>query len=270
MPKTQKFVTAYLMTKLKQNSWKKAHILGKKVDPQKVIVTGPPVDPRVVNAKKHKKVWKKRPLRLCLTTGGLGTNKHELKQILKQILPELRRRPAPYKLMLYAATHQDIKDMALKLASQERVAVKVISDPIEIQLTPDYEEKHSHYNFYLIYHPQIVDANELLIKHAFPWADGFMTKPSGDMAYDAAASGAFLLTLKEWGEWEHNIRETFEQLGVARQAQTDHIVAQLEALTSKNKSHPAWVTEATQKAHSIDKLYLNGTKNILQVVRNFG
>ena len=115
----------------------------------------------------------------------------------------------------------------------------------------------------VIYHPQIVDANEILIKYGFPWADGFISKPSGDMAYDVAASGGFLLTLQEWGEWEHNVREVFEQLGIARKADIDQIIPQLETLTQSQGKSQSWVEHAMNNALSIDKLYIEGAKNIL-------
>ena len=36
----------------------------------------------------------------------------------------------------------------------------------------------------ILYADNLVEANELMIEYMFPWADGVMTKPSGDMAYD--------------------------------------------------------------------------------------
>lgn len=227
----------------------KATILGKKADPKRVIVTGPPVDPRIVVTRKNKQPWRKEPLKIAITTGGLGTNKREIKKVLQQLLPELRKRPHPYQLLVYAGTHFDIFEMALELAENEHIRVGELEDE-EAKLR-------------LIHHPQIVDANEILIKYGFPWADGFISKPSGDMAYDAVTSGSFLLTLQEWGEWEHNIRQIFEQLGVARQAEVEHIVPQLEALTQAKGKSKAWVTQAMQRAQDIDKLFLEGAKNIL-------
>jgi hypothetical protein len=235
--------------KTKTEVLEKAAILEKKIDPQRVIVTGPPVDPRIVSARKSKKPWRSGPLNLLLTTGGLGTNKPELKTILKQLLPELRKHPSPYNLLVYAGTHGDIYEMVLELAQEEHVHVAGITASKE--------------KLRVIHHPQIVDANEMIIKYGFPWADGFISKPSGDMAYDAVTSGSFLLTLAEWGEWEHNVRETFEQIGAARKAKVDHIVPQLESLTEAAGKSQSWVEQAMQDALSIDKLYLEGSKNIL-------
>ncbi len=227
----------------------KGKILGKKVDPNRVIVTGPPVDPRVIAGKNRKKPWRNGPLKIAITTGGLGTNKKEIKKLLTQLLPELRKRPHPYELLVYAGTHKDIYEMVLEMAAEAHVYAAEVTDK-DAKLR-------------VIYHPQIVDANEILIKYGFPWADGFISKPSGDMAYDAASSGSFLLTLNEWGEWEHNIREIFEQLEIARPAEVDHIVPQLEALTQAQGKSKSWVEHAMHNAVTMDKLFTEGAKKII-------
>lgn len=229
----------------------KAAILEKKIDPDRVIVTGPPIDPRVRATRTKKRPWRNGPLNLCLTTGGLGTNKGELRHIIRQLLPELRKRPEPYRLVVYAGTHKDIFQMVERLAEEAHVAIDSLH--------------HTSAKLRVIYHPQIVDANELLIKYGFSWADGFISKPSGDMAYDAIASGSFVLTLSEWGEWEHNIRETFEQRSLSRKAEIDHIVAQLEALTSTQSKAQSWVEQAMEHAQRLPPLFLNGSAKILQV-----
>ncbi len=238
----------------------KATYMGKDIDPKKIIITGPPVDPRIIKTRKKKTAWRSGPLNLCLTTGGLGTNKYEMRQIIRQILPELRKQDHKYNLMIYAGTQKDIFQMVKKLAKEYRVKLHPICDQNTKLTTNDQK-------LIAIHHPQIVDANELLIKHAFPWADGFISKPSGDMAYDAAASGSFLLTLKEWGIWEHNIEEIFEQNGIAREANAKHIAEQLEVLTAAKGKSESWVEEAMNKAHHIDKLFLNGAKNIVEAYR---
>ena len=235
--------------KTKTEVLEKAAILEKKIDPNRVIVTGPPVDPRIISARKNKHPWRSGPLKIAITTGGLGTNKKEIKQLLQQLLPQLRKRPHPYELLVYAGTHKDIYEMVLQMAEEKHVhAAGITAEDAKLRV---------------IYHPQIVDANEILIKYCFPWADGFISKPSGDMAYDAAASGSFILTLQEWGEWEHNVRETFEQLGISRKAEVEHIVPQLEALTQARRKSQSWVEQAMNNALAIDKLYLEGAKNIL-------
>jgi hypothetical protein len=255
----------------------RAAILDKKVDADRVIVTGPPIDPRVIAARSRKQPWRNGPLKLCLTTGGLGTNKTEIKSILKQLMPELRKRPNPYQLLVYVGTHRDLAKLVEEIASQEHVAVNHISEEDPAEFKPEgklkapavikaNQKKLDQSRLSLIYHPQIVDANELLIRYGFPWADGFMTKPSGDMAYDAVASGSFLLTLAEWGEWEHNIREIFSQKGVARKAETKDIVAQLQALTAAQGKAEPWVEQAMRHAQEIRGLFLQGCKNILATV----
>ena len=227
----------------------KAKILGKKIDHKRVIVTGPPVDPRIIAARKNKHPWRNGPLKIAITTGGLGTNKREIKQLLEQLLPQLRKRPHPYELLVYAGTHKDIYEMVLEMAAEEHVhAAGITAEDAKLRV---------------IYHPHIVDANEILIKYGFPWADGFISKPSGDMAYDVAASGSFFLTLEEWGEWEHNVREVFEQLSISRKADVDQIVPQLEALTQAQNKSQSWVEHAMNNALHIDQLFLEGAKNIL-------
>jgi hypothetical protein len=225
------------------------------VDPNRVVVTGPPIDPRVVAARTKKQPWRNGPLKLCLTTGGLGTNKQEITQLLDQLLPAMRKKPLPYQLLAYAGTHQDIHQEILNIAKKHHISISELRD--------------KNARLRVIYHPQIVDANEQLIQFGFPWADGFISKPSGDMAYDAVASGSFLLTLAEWGEWEERIREIFEQKGIARRALTDSIIAQLEVLQaadSKGKAQ-SWVEKAMLQAQQIDRSYIRGTTEILKQLK---
>ena len=233
----------------------KAALRGLKVDPNKVTVTGPPIDPRVTAAGKHKKTWQAGagPLRLCLTTGGLGTNKQELEVLLEQLLPELHKKPHPYQLLVYTSTQKDIAEMVKRLAKKHKV-----------RLGSEHDAKAS---FRLLYHPQIMDANELLITYGFPWAHGFITKPSGDMAYDAPAAGCFLLTLAEWGEWEHNVRQVFEQRDIARKAEVETIVTQLTLLATPNLQGKSWFEQAQCHALGLDKLFLFGSEEIIKVFK---
>lgn len=264
----------------KEEFVRKAYKMDKKVDEAKIeeriIVTGPPIDPRVLNVAEKKRAWTKasnRPLRLCLTTGGLGTNKEEIESILKQLLPELAKPDPKFQLMVYAGTHSDIKNMVIEIARNCGCKYREITahDPADfeigakINLHPQSLDKVTE-TLTVIHHPQIIDANRLLINYGFPWADGFITKPSGDMAYDAVASGSFLLTLKEWGEWENNIRAKFKAHEVARIADVENILPQLEKLMREN-SHGSWITEAMRKTREIEKEdpnFRNGTKNILK------
>ncbi len=267
----------------------------------KVVVTGPPIDPRIIACNENKKAWTKdRPLKICLTTGGLGTNKSEIKSILEQLLPVLKQQASDQKtdlvttqLIFYAGTHLDHKEMAVQIAEKNKLAYRVISpkDPAKFSLNARIktktEEDHQS-RFSIIYHPQIVDANELLIQKAFPHADLFISKPSGDMAYDAVVSGSALLTLKEWGEWEHNVRRVFKKSGTAQVANVDHIVEQLVKITSNNEvtfetdklnsanrpipsikdeSQKSWLTQAMINSKKLDPIFYRGAKNILKAVR---
>jgi len=238
-------------------------------DPSRVIVTGPPVDPRIVACREKKIAWRSGPLRICITTGGLGTNKPEIRNLLTQLLPDLNTKIPRFELMVYAGTQRDIKDMALDLAKQAGVSVKLIAsrDPDTFMAKKQPHEKLDTRSLTILYHPQIIDANELLIQYAFPWAHGFISKPSGDMAYDAAASGSFLLSLQEWGEWEHNIREVFEAQGISRQAHVNNIVSQLKTLMAAQSRAHSWIEQAMLRSCSLDKLFLHGAKRIVETVQ---
>ena len=279
--------------------------IGKKIPESqmktKVIVTGPPIDPRVVVSNEKKTVWNKnKPLKICLTTGGLGTNKTEIKMILEQILPILKKQASGEKtdlvkteLIFYAGTHQDHKEMAVQIAEENQLAHQIISpkDPAKFVMNARIKTKKEGENkarFSIIYHPQIVDANELLIQKAFPFADIFISKPSGDMAYDAVVSGSGLLTLKEWGEWEYNVREVFEKNGTAQIARVNDIVAQLIEITGNNEAtfktdklnstnrpvpnikdedQKSWLEQAMINSKNLDPIFYKGAKNIIKAVK---
>ncbi|MBI5151059.1 MAG: hypothetical protein HZA34_00610 [Candidatus Pacebacteria bacterium] len=244
--------------KTKQDFLEKAAIFGKDVDPNRIIVTGPPIDPRVVAARQKKNAFslKKRPLRLCITTGGLGTNKEEIREMLSLLFDLLRKRPAHIQVLCYGGTNHDFTTMIQDVARDERVAIS----PLEDDSAP----------FRLIHGKHIVGLNEQLITYGFAWADGFISKPSGDMAYDAAAAGCFLLFLAPWGEWERNIQEVFEQRGIGRRAQVQHIKEQIELLASPlTQHHESWFAKAQQNALDLPPLFLNGAKKILTVAKEW-
>ena len=112
-----------------------------------------------------------------------------------------------------------------------------------------------------------MDANEKLISWMFPWADGVITKPSGDMAYDSAAAGCFILAMEPWGEWEERILETFEQRGVARRATHETFESQLKALeTPAIHNQETWFTHAIESALNLDPLFLSGAENIFNTL----
>ena len=300
----------------KEEFFRVAEKIGKKIPKNqlkdKVIVTGPPVDPRIIAQNKKKKVWNsKRSLKICLTTGGLGTNKTEIKEILEKLLPEIKKQSTKKKdenlpvieLCFYAGTHKDHKDMAIKIAKKNNLNYRLISpnDPANFEIDGDLNKstkaettflknRAPRIKFNIIYHPQIVDANELLIHYGFPWADLFITKPSGDMAYDAALSGAAVLTMKEWGEWEHNVREVFEKQNISQKLDLDNLVKQLEKITfeetstahskkptSANRPVPqlkektkgiSWIATAMENTKEMDSIFYEGAKNILKAVKS--
>ena len=219
----------------------------------RVIVTGPPIDPRIVHARHHKVAWRSGPLHLCITTGGLGTNKDEIRRVLQQLLPQLHHQSDLYRVLMYAGTQKDIADMVKELAHEHHIKIDKLQNP----------EAHLR----LIYSPELLEANEALIKYGFPWAHGFITKPSGDMAYDAVAAGCFLLTLQEWGVWEERIREVFEQKDIARRADVDQILEQLTVLRTATKG-ASWIERAMNHAFGIEKLFLLGSKKIVEAVQS--
>lgn len=229
-----------------------AHILGTDVDEKRVHVTGCPVDPRIPVRDRNKSTtaFKNRPLRLAMTTGGLGQNKDEIKQILHNLTPCLKGGRA--QLACYAGVHEDFLAMFEEYAAEHGIKVGKPDDP--------------HATLRIIRGDDIIDANELLLDYIFPWADGFITKPSGDMAYEAVTAGCFLLTLKPWGNWEENIRQYFEELGVSVRARHDDIVKQLEALrrvpVEKNKP---WIQLALEKARKLQLPLSRGAYNILKL-----
>ncbi len=237
--------------KTKTDLLEQAKLIEQEINPDHVFVTGPPIDPRIIRLGRNKRPWRSGVLRLAITTGGLGTNKLEILSLLDGLLPELKKPNPKIKLLVYAGTHADIAQAVKQKAKAYQLGVgKVTNRQAKLRV---------------IHHPQIFNANELLIKYGFAWADGFITKPSGDMAYDAVASGSFLLTLDEWGEWEHNIREFFEQKGVSRPARIDKILAQLTVLTqSSGPKSLSWVEKAMLNTHRLDGKFYNGAKNILK------
>ncbi len=239
--------------KTKMDFLELADVMDKKVDPRRVIVTGPPVDPRVTACRKKKNPtdYKERPLRLVLATGGLGTNKLEIEHCLRSLAPFIRGNKI--QVIVYAGVHEDLRESIHSIANQEGLTTsnrKDLDAPLRI-----------------LHSPHIVEANELLITYAFPWADGFVTKPSGDMAYDAAAAGCFLLTLEPWGEWEHNIRDIFEQRGISRRAIPEEFAKQLDSLLEKNGSKP-WIEMAIEKALDLPNDFIHGIEHILAQMPN--
>lgn len=229
-------------------------ILGHRIDEKRVTVTGCPVDPRIILKDKNTAIrgYKHRPLRLAITTGGLGTNKNEIESLLVHLAPAIKK--GEVHIAAYSGVHEDFQTMFVTFARTHNIK---IGDASDIQSS-----------FRIFHGNDIVEANELLLDHVFPWADGFISKPSGDMAYEAIAAGCFLLTLHPWGEWEENIRAYTEALGISIRADIDNILSQLKAITtmpiSKNKP---WVEIALEKAQKHAKKTSQGAFNILKLHR---
>lgn len=229
----------------------KAATMDKKVDPNRVIVTGPPVDPRVAacSSKKDPHNLHHRPLRLVIATGGLGTNKPEIEQCVRSLTSLLRLPHPPLQVIVYVGVHEDIRESIHSICRLEGVPTARITEedaPVRI-----------------LYSPHIVESNETLIKYGFPWADGFITKPSGDMAYDAAAAGCFLLTLQPWGEWEENIRDVFEQKQISRRAIPEKLDEQIKTLIAEIGA-TSWIDAAIKKATSLPNLFTHGIHKIVK------
>lgn len=239
----------------------KADDLDKTVDSKRVIVTGSPIDPRVVSARSPKKAtsWQRRGLRILLTTGGLGTNKEELAAALRSLLPLLRRRKhLPVQVVYYAGTNLDHKKMVEKIAAEAEIVLGKPNDESS--------------RLRLLYADDLVDANALLLTYGFPWADVVVAKPSGDMAYDAIAAGCALLLLQPWGEWEKVIAKNFIKQKVAEWAQVEEFALQLEQLAgvgSKSGARSApWLYTAIEKSLAIPQKHWSGAKKILEVANS--
>ena len=210
------------------------------------MVTGPPVDPRITRAGKEKGNFPTdRPLRLGITTGGLGTNLNEIKQVLDQLTPLLKPEEK-IQLFLYAGTHEDFRDFFEDYAKKEQLRVG------------NLDEEGA--DIRILYEDSIVDANKNLIKYMFPWADGVMTKPSGDMAYDAAAAGCFMLFLEPWGPWEENIQQRFIDREIGFDLQVENAHDQLIALWENGN-----LETAMKNAQELPDLFREGSFNIVKL-----
>ena len=228
------------------------YILGHKIDHSRVHITGCPVDPRIPLKDKNTAIrgYRYRPLRLAITTGGLGTNKDEIQDLLIHLAPAIKK--GEVHIAAYAGVHEDFETMFTTFARTNNINIGEIKDdqaPFRIFRDTD-----------------IISANELLLDYIFPWADGFISKPSGDMAYEAIAAGCFLLTLRPWGEWEENIRAVTESWGVSLRADINNILPQLRAITSMpiEKNLP-WVELALTRAHRLAPIIAKGADNILKI-----
>jgi hypothetical protein len=226
----------------------KAALTKIKIDESRIVVTGPPVDPRIVAKRKGKKptTYKRRGLRLVITTSGLGTNKNEIEKVLDNLLPYIKKNKM--ELILYASTHDDFRQMYYDMAQKHKLELGSITSRSKVRI---------------IHRTDIVQANQELIDYAFGWADGFITKPSGDMAYDAVAAGCFILSLESWGVWENNIEKLFSEKKILKKADVNNFSDQLSKL-----SRSGWIEEAIGNSLNIDKLFLEGSKKIVDLQRD--
>jgi len=228
-----------------------AYINNCQVDEKRVTITGCPVDPRIPQKDKNQATrdYRHRPLRLAITTGGLGTNKGEIEQVLNSLAPMIKKKEV--QVAAYAGVHDDFESMFLDFANSHN-------------LTPSHPD-NPQAPFRIFKGDNIIDSNELLLDYIFPWADGFISKPSGDMAYEAVAAGCFLLSLNPWGEWEENIRSYFEQLGVSIRVRHDDFAMQLHAITTVPvENNKPWVELALEKAQKLQHPLARGATNILK------
>lgn len=221
--------------------------LNKQLTSQQVEITGPPVDPRIVKIGKEKETYSnKRPLQIAVTTGGLGTNLVEVKETLDQLVPLLTSYPEKIRFFLYAGTHRDFRNFYESYARHYNIRIGN-NDDTEARIR-------------ILYEDSIVDANENLIEHMFPWADVVITKPSGDIAYETIASGAVPLFLEPWGEWEVNIQKRFTKLQIGFDFQTNDAHDRLVKLIKTNA-----IREAQKQIHKLEDTYTNGAKNIVRL-----
>jgi hypothetical protein len=230
----------------------KAETLGKDLKPDQVIVTGPPIDPRIAVASRQKNPDRldSQPLRLAITTSGIGTNRAEIAKVLDQLHTVcIAAKKGCVQLFLYAGTHQDFHQLYQEFAAINDLKIGALSDdtaPLRV-----------------LYADNLVEANELMIQYMFTWADGIITKPSGDMAYDAAAAGCFTLFLEPWGEWEVAIQERFEDLGIGQKLDIGHFQDQLTRFEAHFWEGQSWFRSAMKKALTLPDLYRTGASAII-------
>ena len=201
-----------------------------------------------MRSKKSVQNLNSRPLRLAITTGGTGTNKPEIKAVLDSLIPRLKGRETTLQLLLYAGTHPDFKRIYTRFARDCGIKPAPLKD--------------KNARIRIIYGDHLMQANQLLTKHMFPWADLVMCKPSGDMAYDAAAAGCGLIFLNPLGPWEEAIQSRFTKLKVGTDLpDPENFATQLVELEKK------WVPQAVHSALTLPSLYLQGATNIIKALK---
>lgn len=224
----------------------------KAVKDSQLVVTGPPVDPRICRlGRTVKKMEKGQPLNIAICTGGLGTNLDEIKKELLDRAALVLRTSDKIRLFLYAGTHRDFRNFFEDFAREINVRVGNLDDETA--------------GIRILYEDSIVDANNNLIKYMFPWAHGVVTKPSGDMAYEAAAAGCFLLFLEPWGVWEENIQKRFIERQIGFKLDPNRGSRDLSEDLSQNPI----LIKALENAHNLPKLFREGAKNIVKLQHEY-
>lgn len=218
---------------------------GKFVDTKKIVVTGPPIDPRILRCRHTKKPPKNRPVRLAITTGGLGQNLKEIKNTIKPMV-ELLKKPEKIQLFLFAGTHRDFRNFYEDFAQKNHIRIGDLDDESA--------------RLRILYEDSVIDANENLIEYVFDWADGVITKPSGDMAYDAVGAGCFVLFLDPWGEWEENIQERFVKQGLGYDINHQNFVDMFNKLSKKD-----FFQKAMKAAQNQPEIFYQGANNIVDL-----
>jgi hypothetical protein len=220
--------------------------LKKEINENQVVVTGAFIDPRINEiGKKAKVVDMKSPVNIAVTTGGLGTNLKEIKKILEGFRPLLLP-PEQIRLFLYAGIHRDFRDFFENYARQNHIRIGNLDDT-EARVR-------------ILYDDSIIDANENIIKYMFPWAHGVITKPSGDMAYDAAAAGCFLLFLDPWGSWEERIRDIFIKRGVGFNLKADASGEHFKKLLRSGSFE-----RSLKNIEKLPPIFREGAKNLIEI-----
>lgn len=218
--------------------------MDKSINQDMIRVTGPGVHPKILEfGKKGKKLDAERPLRLGITTGGLGTNRGEIKKVLDNLAP-LVEEPEKIQLFLYSSTHKDFRDIFEKFANENNIRIGDL-DNEKAKLRVLHEDS-------------MVDGNRNLVDYMFPWVDGVITKPSGDMAYDVLGSGAFGLYLDPWGRWEETVRSRMFDFGVGKNLDIKNAGEQVMKMKKSGK-----LAEMMDKANKWAQ-NSNGAKKIVE------
>jgi hypothetical protein len=158
----------------------------------------------------------------------------------------LLKKPEKIHLFLFAGTHRDFRNFYEDFAQKNHIRIGDLDDETA--------------RLRILYEDSVIDANENLIQYAFSWADGFITKPSGDMAYDAVGAGCFVLFLDPWGEWEENIQKRFIDKGLGDNIGGQDFVKFFHKLNKKG-----FFKKAMKAAQNQPEIFYEGANNIIDL-----